>query len=283
MSAPAYVPLGEISAKHAATAVEDVSDTEMPKQKHAASVLEQNEPPQKKGKVDVAETVPRCYQTVGSLPLAYWMHVLAACEPSSLSEAAQHALRPQKAGRHVPRQRILELVEMVTDFRPDDELTMSMHSLTTLVSVCKARNLARGRPCQGFVLPARWADAGVGCYSLLYEPVLNVIDRIYNRSADLPETLTSLVSDTKDLYISNNFSSFTAEVIDGGGHARLKVSLLFGAPVTLPAAPPLRRASSSRSTNSVPVDVEEPPREADEFCGQPSAQTEESVPPVGNA
>ena len=112
-----------------------------------------------------------------------------------MSEAAQHALRPHKTGRHVPRQRILELVEMATDFRPDDELTMSMRIFTTLVSVCKARSLARGRPCQGFVLPARWADAGVGCYSLLYEPVRSVVDRVYNRSADLPDSLMPLVSD----------------------------------------------------------------------------------------
>ena len=63
----------------------------------------------------------------------------------------------------------------------------------------------------------------------------------------------------------------------------MKVNLLLGAPVALPAAPPLRRANSARSTKGVPVEVEEPPHEPDEFCGQPSAQTEESAPPAGNA
>ena len=191
------------------------------------------EPPKQKSRFTVLPIIPRCHQTFGATPPHYWQHVLALVEPSSLSEAAQGALRPS-GSRHVPKLAITQLVEMMTEWCMTDDITNHLRVVEHLVAEVMVRSRIRSRPCQGMVLPPRWHEPGVGIFSIVKEKKkFFFVDRIYNQKMPVPDSFVKMVKDMSTVKISHNWSQTNAEAIDQDGHARLKLATVFDKPMML--------------------------------------------------
>lgn len=76
------------------------------------------EPDMKRGRIAVADPIPRCYSTAGMLSVHYLIYLLKTTEPVSLSEPQLKSRLCGSRSRHIPKPPLLEILQALTGSAP---------------------------------------------------------------------------------------------------------------------------------------------------------------------
>jgi len=224
---------------------------------------------------DVSATIPRQFQTWGAVPAQYFVHVLAAAEPIALSQAQLRTLS-SKSSKHVPKARLLEIWEMITNLQKDDEVPSCARSVQKLVAAVTKFNEEQGSPCKQMRMPPNWNLDGKFSLDIQADPP-TVTKRRSKESKEIPQAFLESVTAVNNVYIAKNYSERDACLVDPDGFARCPLNVFF------PMVPYMAfgKSADDDDDGEEPADEKEPekPKEFETPLKENKANKEETYTP----
>lgn len=173
--------------------------------------------------------IPRKYATVASLPVHYLKAALTHMEPISFGlHTLKGLLEPGK--KTLPKKELLNLVEFVTDVKPDTHIPAAQRSMDAFLSWLGGENLNKGRRGKELMLRVDWASKGH--YLLSHEVskrknIIKVKAQYADMEAVLPDNIAKGIVDPTKLFAAENWSVHDATLKEVGTAISINLILLF--------------------------------------------------------
>ena len=175
------------------------------------------------------DQIPRKYPTVSSLPVHYLKLALTTLEPISFGvHTLKGLLEPGK--KSLPKQELLNLIEFVTDIRPETQIQPHQRSMPAFLGWLTDENNKKNRRGKELQLRVDWSTKGH--YLIAQEvskgkPIIKVKAQHVGLEAALPEKVSLGISDPSKLVVASNWSIHDASLKELGSPFSVNLVLLF--------------------------------------------------------
>jgi hypothetical protein len=173
--------------------------------------------------------IPRKYATFAMVPVHYLKVALTTLEPISFGTHTLKGLL-ETGKKTLPRKELLNLLEFVTDIRPDTMIQPHQRTMTAFLDWLSSENMKKGRRGKDLQLRVDWSMKGHYIFTK-QETTGKLVIKVKAQYADfeamLPEKVVFGITDPSKLMVASNWSIHDASLQEMGTPFSVNLVLLF--------------------------------------------------------
>ena len=160
-------------------------------------------------------SIPRKYRLLGSLPPHYLKALPTHMEPIAFgNHTLKGLLEPGK--KTMPKKELLNLLEFVTDAKPDCNISPILREFTIMKEHLKDFSEAKGRRCKELELKVDWHTKGHFLIKVTDEGKVKIIAQHFGKEVELAGKISGSTTDVKQLYVQSNWSVHGGKLKESG-------------------------------------------------------------------